>query len=161
MTLSVRQSRTEAGSKVVVGTPKTASSARIIGIDAATVSALRALKARQASERLALGPAYSNPDGYVAVDEDGRPMHPNRLTRAFKRVVDANQLPSIPLHGLRHSYATAGMEAGVPLKVISVRLGHSSTRITADTYSHVRPAVDAEAASAVAETIYGAEESGA
>ena len=64
-------------------------------------------------------------------------------------------LPQIRLHDLRHSYATAALEAGVPLKVVSERLGHSSIAITGDIYSHVRPEIHQAAADKVAGLILG------
>jgi integrase len=58
-------------------------------------------------------------------------------------------------YDVRHSYATAALEAGVPLKVVSERLGHASIAITGDVYSHVRPEVDQAAADLVAGLILG------
>ena len=82
--------------------------------------------------------------------------HPDVLTKTFQRRAKAAGLPVIRLHDLRHSFATAALEAGVPLKVVSDRLGHASINITGDTYSHVRPEVDQEAANLVANLILGA-----
>lgn len=65
-------------------------------------------------------------------------------------------LPRLTLDGLRHSYATAGLAAGVDVKVMSERLGHASTGLTADLYQHVLPAMDAAAAARVAGLILGA-----
>jgi integrase len=73
----------------------------------------------------------------------------------FQAAARKAKLPVIPLHGLRHSYATAGLEAGVPMKVMQERLGHSSLAITADLYTHVRPQVDQEAADRTAVYIFG------
>ena len=64
-------------------------------------------------------------------------------------------LPRIRLHDLRHSWATAALGAGVPAKVVSQRLGHSAIGITMDTYSHVIPQMDRDAANAVAASIFG------
>lgn len=47
------------------------------------------------------------------------------------------QLPQIRLYDVRHSHATLLLVAGEHLKVVSERLGHSTIRLTADTYSHV------------------------
>jgi len=55
-----------------------------------------------------------------------------------------------PVHGLRHTYATLALEAGVPIEVVSKRLGHASIAITADLYQHVTKSVDRNAAEAVA-----------
>jgi len=63
----------------------------------------------------------------------------------------------IRLHDLRHTYATAALEAGVPLKTVSTRLGHASIAITGDIYSHVRVEVDQAAADLVAGLILGGE----
>ena len=59
-------------------------------------------------------------------------------------------LPPIRLHDVRHSYATAALAAGIPAKVVSERLGHANVAITLDTYSHVIPGMDAQAAATVA-----------
>jgi integrase len=68
------------------------------------------------------------------------------------------ELPRIALHDIRHSYATAALKAGVPVKVVSERLGHANISITLDTYSHVIPGMDQEAASTVAQLILGDDE---
>jgi integrase len=77
-------------------------------------------------------------------------------SKTFQRLAKAAKLPVIRLHDLRHSYATASHEAGVPLKVVQERLGYASIAITADVYSHVRPEVDQAAADKVAGLILGA-----
>jgi integrase len=59
------------------------------------------------------------------------------------------------LHDLRHSYASAALTAGIPAKVVSERLGHANVSITLDTYSHVLPALQEEAAGTVARLILG------
>jgi integrase len=54
------------------------------------------------------------------------PHPPARFSQWFQQHVVAAGLPRITLHGLRHSYATAALKAGVPVKVISERLGHAT-----------------------------------
>jgi integrase len=56
---------------------------------------------------------------------------------------------------VRHSYATAALAAGIPAKIVSERLGHATIQITLDTYSHVLPGLDAQAAETVARLILG------
>jgi integrase len=58
-------------------------------------------------------------------------------------------------HCLRHGHATHALEAGVPMKVVQQRLGHSSIQVTADIYSHVTAATDQAAADKVAAAIDG------
>ena len=62
-------------------------------------------------------------------------------------------LPPIRLHDLRHTSASLALAAGVPMKVVSELLGHSSTVITADTYTSVLPEVASAAAEAVFQII--------
>ncbi len=64
-----------------------------------------------------------------------------------------HELPRIRLHDLRHTYATLALLVGVPAKVVSERLGHSSVTVTLDLYSHVMPALEGEHADAVAKLI--------
>ena len=59
-------------------------------------------------------------------------------------------MPLIRLHDLRHTHATHLLMAGVNVKVVSERLGHSSVSLTLDTYGHVMSGQQAEAAAAAA-----------
>jgi integrase len=135
---------------------KTPKSARRIALDPVTVSLLKGHRKAQAAERLAWGPAWRD-HGLVFCHEDGTPLYPNWVTERFERLATDAGLPRLTLHGLRHSYATAGLAAGVDLKVMSARLGHANIAITADLYTHVLPTMDAAAAASVADVILGAE----
>jgi integrase len=109
-------------------------------------------QANQAAYRAAVGPAYKD-SGLVFTHPDGSPIHPHLFSEWFKRHVRVVGLPSIRLHDLRHSYATAALAAGIPAKVVSERLGHATIAITMDTYSHVLPGLDERAATTVARLI--------
>jgi integrase len=82
--------------------------------------------------------------------ESGAQLHPERISALFRRLVAAAALPQIPLHGLRHTYASLALAKGVNAAIISRRLGHASVAFTLDVYSHVLPQVDAEAAEVIA-----------
>jgi integrase len=139
---------------VMVAEAKTATSLRQLAIDPHTVAALKAHRLRQLEERLAWGPAWTD-TGLVFTREDGQVLHPEHVTKRFARLVRDAGLPPITLHGVRHSYATAALAAGEPLKVVSERLGHASTSITANLYQHVLPSMDERTANAVANPILG------
>jgi integrase len=143
-TIAVTQQRTTAHYKVVVAEPK-ARSRRVIPVDAAVVESLRAHRRRQLEERLLAGPAWTD-SRYVFVDELGVPYHPGRLSELFGRSCRAVGVPPIRLHDLRHTMATAALQAGIHPKVVQERLGHSSIAITLDSYSHVAPTLQREAA---------------
>ena len=139
---------------VVVAEAKTATSRRQLALDPFTTAALKAHRVRQLEERLAWGPAWTD-TGLVFTREDGQVLHPEHVTKRFARLVREAVLPPITLHGVRHSYATAALAAGEPLKVVSERLGHASTSITANLYQHVLPSMDERTAIAVARLILG------
>ncbi len=126
----------------------------MIALDPDTTAVLSDHRRRQLEERLAAGPAW-NEDGLVFCWEDGSPIHPHNPTRWFRKLTDELDLPHIRLHGLRHTYATVALKAGIDVKVLSARLGHASTTITRERYQHVTPEMDAEAAAVVAATIFG------
>ena len=124
--------------------------ARRVALDADTATALRRWRAVQAEERLVIG-TYWPGDDYVFTWPDGRVVHPDVITRPFKRLRDALELPPLPLHNMRHAWATTAIHrAGIDTTVVARRLGHSSTRITEDIYTAVPPEADGAAAEAVA-----------
>jgi integrase len=152
--VSPRRPRVVVNYEFVVSEPKTAMGRRSLALDPATVAALREHRTRQLEQRLAVGPRWQD-SGLLFTWPDGRPIHPERFTRWFEQYARAAGVPKIRLHDVRHSYATAALAAGVPAKVVSERLGHANIAITMDTYSHVLPGLDAEAAGTVARLILG------
>jgi len=122
-----------------------------------TAAALRSWGTRQAEERGIVGPGYRE-SGLVFTKLDGAPIHPRRFSDWFEQHTRATSLPTIRLHDMRHSYASAALRAGVPAKVVSARLGHANISITLDTYTHVLPEQDAQAARTVASPILGDED---
>ncbi len=85
--------------------------------------------------------------------ENGQPLHPERATKLFREAIKNAKLPRIRLHDLRHTHATLGLEAGIPVKVISQHLGHGSTRITQDVYQHVLKEQQEAAAGQIADLV--------
>ncbi|MFG3229845.1 tyrosine-type recombinase/integrase [Kitasatospora sp. NPDC048194] len=108
--------------------------------------------ALQARQREKAGPAWQN-TGLVFTQEDGSGYHSDYLTQQFKRLVELSGLPPITLHGLRHGAACIAHASGSNPKEISEQLGHSTIKITMDTYTNVLPEAKklrAEAALAIA-----------
>ncbi|MGH2597267.1 MAG: site-specific integrase [Actinomycetota bacterium] len=79
---------------------------------------------------------------------DGTPMNPDTFSTKWPRLLKRAGLPHVRFHDLRHAHATLMLLQGVHPKVVSERLGHASIGITLDTYSHVLPGMQAEAARA-------------
>lgn len=134
-------------------TQKSMTSARSIHLDTVTVEALTAQRTWLTSLRRQLGGGW-NPDGMVFPDADGSWRLPNSVTGAFIRAVTAAPVPRIRLHDLRHTHATLLLRAGVNPKVVSERLGHSSVAFTLDTYAHVMPGMQPEAAQLFSDLVW-------
>jgi integrase len=132
--------------------PKTKRGRRTIALDPATLEALKAHAARQAVEQADWQEAWVE-TGFVFTREDGQPLHPWHVSKAFKDHLKAAALPEIPLHGLRHSYATLALSSGVNPRIVSGRLGHSTVALTLDVYSHVLPQQDRDAAERIADLL--------
>ena len=82
--------------------------------------------------------------------EDGRPLRPEYATRHFQALAERADLPVIRLHDLRHTNASLALQAGVDMKVVSERPGHSQISVTADLYTHVSNTVGRAAAEQIA-----------
>ncbi len=152
--LTILQVRTAVNYAVETGTPKTDKGSRTIALDPATLTALRTHRLRQNEERLAWGGAWTE-TGLVFVGSNGSAIHPQRLSQWFAQHVRRSGLPRVRLHDVRHSYATAVIRAGVPIKVVSQRIGHANPTITLTTYQHVLPGDDEQAAIIGARAILG------
>jgi len=150
--LAVRHTLVAVAYEVRSSTPKT-HQARVVDLDAGTVDELRAHRLRQDAERLAWGTGYDSSNDFVFRREDGSPVHPHSFSQAFENLVRSSGLPRIRLHDLRHTHASIALRAGVPVKVISERLGHEDPAFTLKQYAHVIPGMQAEAASIVANLV--------
>lgn len=133
---------------------KTANADQTIAIDRATVAALRRWRTLQESERKLFGRDH-NTGNYVFTYEDGRPPHPDSIRQRFYRLANAAGLPQITFHDLRHSYVTIALRAGVNPKVMSERIGHSDVGYFLQTYAHVSPDDDRDAAEKAAGFVLG------
>lgn len=147
--VTITNQRTIAGGVVVEGEPKSTAGRRTISIDAATVATLRAWRRTQAAERLQMGAGW-HPGDYVFTWPTGEPVWPQSVTSWFREHAAELGLPSIGVHGLRHSAATWMIASGVSPKVVTQRLGHAHVSITLQLYAHVLPAHDQAAADAFA-----------
>jgi integrase len=149
--ISVRQAVVAVAYEVLTSTPKN-HQARVVDLDEGTVRQLRRHRERQAADRAEWGEDYRDA-GLVFAKEDGSPIHPHTFSQAFERLVAKSGLPRIRLHDLRHTHASIALQAGVPVKVISERLGHESPAFTLKQYAHVIPGMQAEAASLISSVV--------
>ncbi|MCO7238413.1 tyrosine recombinase XerC [Aeromicrobium sp. CnD17-E] len=130
-------------------TTKTDAGRRRVALDDRAVGALVAWQIAQAAEKASWGEAYVD-SRHVFTMEDGRPLKLQYVTRLFQKIRKSAGLPEMTFHGQRHQQASLQLAAGTPLAVVSKRLGHSSTAVTADVYSHLLQSTEHDAANAAA-----------
>ena len=106
---------------------------------------LREHRGKQLLKQVELDGLYSD-QGPVFPGALGGPIDPSVLTGTFEGLVRQMGLNSTRLHDLRHFHATLLLQQGSNPKVVQERLGHSSFAITMDTYSHVAPGLQKQAA---------------
>lgn len=122
---------------------KTENSRRQVELDPTTMAMLSAWRDWQEASIRWLGNAV--PEWLFPAD-DGGATHPHAFSQAFDRIVRRTGLPPTRLHDLRHTHASLLIKNGVPLKVVSERLGHAKASFTMDTYQHILPGMQADAA---------------
>ena len=125
--------------------PKSYRSVRPVALSPDTVERLRQCRVKLLEERLAAGTAYED-NNLVFANALGAPIHPSTLRGAWLRMLKKAGLGHIRFHDLRHAHASLLMAQGVHPKIVSERLGHATVGITLDTYSHVLPGLQREAA---------------
>lgn len=125
--------------------PKSTRSRRTIALPAVVLDALKSHQKRQLEARLAAGSEWQE-NGFVFSSPIGTPIDGRNLTRAFKALLVAAELPPVRIHDLRHSCATLLLAQGVSPRVVMETLGHSQISLTMNTYSHVLPDLQRESA---------------
>jgi integrase len=116
--------------------PKTEESNRHLSAPRFVIDALREHRAAIASLRISAGLGRIPDDHFVFAYPNGGALDPDSFGKRFVKAMKAAGI-DVHLHSLRHGFAVLSLEAGTDLKVVSASLGHSTIKLTADTYSHV------------------------
>lgn len=167
---------------LVMVEPKSRTSRRAIPLPPFVTTTLKEHRRRQNELRLMRGPEWQDLD-YVFTMDDGRPVSPDYLTQAFPQFLAANLnrcpkckvwLPAnkvveglckecgteveprkLRFHDLRHSCASLLFAQGCSMRLVMEILGHSQIALTMNTYTHLLPEADREAATAM-QSLFGA-----
>jgi len=149
--ITIRESRVQVRGVTMTTTPKTKAGRRNVSIDSATVIALASLRNAQDDAKAQLGAWTSS---LVVTDLNGQPIEPDALTRRFRSVArHAGMPPKTRLHDLRHSAAVLMLTQGVPVHIVSGRLGHANPSITLTIYTHFLPSADRLAADVIGDAL--------
>jgi integrase len=150
-TISIVRSIRRLNGKWCFSDTKRSRSRRPIKLQGWIVARLRDLQTKASAHDLC-------PEGHDLVFKapSGQPINADYLAKHFRSILDLAGLPRIRLYDLRHSAATIALAAGVSPKVVSEQLGHASTAFTLDTYAHVLPHMQDEAAARVEAMLFRA-----
>jgi integrase len=132
------------GSENIFGDTKTYHSERTITISQSLANDLHFHKKYQNQNKTALNDYYHFDLNLVLCRNDGNFMPKSSLFNSFSRILKKAEIPSLPIHSLRHTHAVLQLEAGADLKYVQERLGHGSIQITADVYSHISKKIEKE-----------------
>ena len=144
-TLTIRYQLQRIDAKLTLVEPKTKRSCRTVALPAMAVRALTAHQMRQESQKQFAGERWQD-TGMVFTTGIGSMLDARNMLRDFYRVTRATGLQGLRFHDLRHSAATLLLMQGTHPRVVMDLLGHSSIALTMNTYSHVIPAMQREAA---------------
>lgn len=121
-----------------VGSTKNDSSMRTITIDNNTIKILKAWKAEQAKTLIGFGFNAIQPNQYIFSKwKDNTPLNTMAPRNALVKICKRFDLPMMNIHGFRHTHCSLLFEAGVPMKDVMERLGHSDIQTTMNIYTHV------------------------
>jgi integrase len=119
---------------------------RDVGLPESTLGVLKAHRRRQNEYRRQFGADYRAGD-LIFAHEDGSPLKPDSISATVSLLFKRLKMPAgASLHSLRHTHTSHLLANGVPLPVVSARLGHSSIRTTQEIYAHMIHGQDDEAA---------------
>jgi integrase len=142
-TISITKSTGYAGKEMITKAPKNKSSVREITIPEAIINMIKKYRTEQLEYKLSIGDQWKG-DNYVFIQSNGRQMNLSTPYHCFKDIIKkynatvkpTEQLPDIPLHGLRHTSATLLISENVDVRTVSARLGHAQTSTTMNIYAH-------------------------
>lgn len=151
-TLAIRNALQRVDGKLQFVDPKTSKSRRTVALPEVAVAALRTHRVRQYQERLVAGTRWHD-TGLVFTTSIGSGLDGRNVTRQFQKLLKDLGLPRQRFHDLRHTCASLLLAQGVHPRVVMDILGHSQIKLTMDTYSHVIPQLQRDAAGRINEIL--------
>lgn len=129
--------QTESSTSLVLKSPKTESSVRVVFLPKTVALALRKVKESQDALKLLIGDEYSDFNLVIAHD-DGRPYEERQISKMLKNLIEEFDLPPVVFHSLRHCSASLKLQiGGGNIKAVQGDTGHAQSRMVTDLYAHI------------------------
>jgi len=135
-TVHVRGTLSRVDGRLMVTSPKTRTSRRVLPVANGVVRVLRAHRTAQLEDRMRAANVWED-TGHVFTTGFGKPLDPRSVLRSIQAAARRAGVDDVDVHTLRHSAATVMLDGGVHLKAVSELLGHAGTQVTADIYAHL------------------------
>lgn len=138
-TLAINKALAEGNNrKLIIQSTKSESSDRIITLDEITVNTLRNWKVKQAEILIGFGHNAMNQNQLIFPQlQENQFLNLGAPRNALVRITKKHELEMVNIHGFRHTHCSLLFEAGVPVKDVMERLGHSDIQTTMNIYTHV------------------------
>jgi integrase len=137
-TTTIFDNENKRSKQTIVQEPKSKNSKRIIPLPPSLIKIIKSAIKIKNSERLKAGNSYNKKYlDYIFLSQQGNLINAGNLDKTWSKFLNDLNIPHKKFHALRHTYATKQFENGIPLKTVSMLLGHSSIEITANIYTHV------------------------
>lgn len=155
-TIQITKSVCYTDNQIIVKEPKTKTSIRSITLPSSTISMIKEYRKEWLLLKMQLGSAWEGTEDFLFIQSTGKLMHPSTPYHTFKKILtqynntiksEADKLPTITLHGLRHTSATMLISQNVDISTVSKRLGHAQQSTTMNIYAHSLEKMDEVAAS--------------
>lgn len=151
LTITIDKITVRNDGKVILKEPKTESSIRTITAPKEIILILKQLKKDRLAARLKGEKVHRD---LIFYDRNLNPIGQDVISKRFRLFLEENNLKHIRFHDLRHSHVTMLIDAKVPIKVISERVGHSNVNTTLNIYSHALKEMDQEASNKISDTLF-------
>ena len=135
-TIAINKTIARIKDKLVIQTPKTKTSNRVISLDVETIQVLKAWQLEQRKQLLKLGINSMNKHQLIFSNRDNKYIYSDMIRKVIKTIAKKAGIHPITTHGFRHTHATLLFASGMDIKQVQARLGHSNVQTTLNIYTH-------------------------